>query len=137
MGMSHVRGALLAVAASMLALASPARAMPTGFMAQDEADALCAIVMSYSLGERSDQDITADERQGLASIILYFVGKIKGRHPTLKISELLAPAYVESKEEQLAAAAPRCLQEALEVGSDLVTAGHILKEADRHSVPMF
>lgn len=101
-----------------------------GLTAEDHADILCVLATSYVLGVQSDQSIADEEKQGLASVMTYFIGKLRGRHPALKMTELLAPDYVQSLQGEIAAAAERCSEEAVDMGNDLQKAGRILIESD-------
>lgn len=127
--MGHARRIVAGLVTAMLVAPLPAQAAPPGFTAEDHDDALCALVASYTLGAQS-QAMTAEDRRGVVGMMLYFVGKIRGRHPALTMTELLAPEYVRSVESRIGPAAERCSAEVARMGADLQAAGRILVEAD-------
>ena len=110
--------------------ATPVLAAPAGFSDQDQADAICFMAFASVLGSAEGAKLSAEDRSGLTSITTYYVGKLKGRHPDLAMRELLDPAYVRSLQGELAAAGPRCSQEATEIGEDLTRAGNALTKAE-------
>lgn len=123
------------ILASLITASVPVYAQPDDFGADDKADALCVIAFSAMLGTTSDDELSADDRQGVTSVITYFIGKLKGRHPNLQMTELLSPAYVQSLRDEMVPAVQRCSHEAMQLGTDLEAVGNILTEADASQPP--
>lgn len=122
--------ASLALAAA-IAVAGPGRAAaPAGFTPQDKADTVCFLVIT-SIIATLDDSATADEREGLTSVVTYFIGKLKGRHPELAMTDMLAPDYVATLEGELAPAMQRCSEEAIAMGEDLKAAGEALSKMEQ------
>lgn len=122
--------ASLALAATIAGAAPGWAAPPAGFTPQDKADTVCMLVVG-SIIATLDDGATADEREGLTSVLTYFIGKLKGRHPELKMTDILAPAYVATLEGDLAPAMQRCSEEAIRMGDDLNAAGDALSRMER------
>lgn len=126
-------------AAALAGLAVPAEAAPRAFTAQDRADTVCLIAISAILGSASapGAQLEPGVKEGLSAVLTYFVGKLKGRHPDLTMTELLAPDYVLSLESEIASSSQRCSQEAIEMGTDLQEAGRILMNLDKRTAGTF
>jgi hypothetical protein len=121
----------LAASAALIGFAGPAQAAPPGFTARDRDDAICMVVFGSVLGAMPD----GEDKEGLSSVLTYFIGKLKGRHPALAMTELLAPDYVLSLHGEIASSAKRCAEEAVAMGLDLQEAGRILVDLDKQPAP--
>lgn len=122
--------ASLALAAVMSGAVSGRAAVPAGFTPQDKADTVCLLVIT-SIMATLDDSATAEEREGLTSVLTYFIGKLKGRHPELAMTDILAPDYVATLEGELAPATQRCSEEAIGMGQDLKAAGDALSKMEQ------
>jgi hypothetical protein len=113
----------LIVGAAFLGSTGTASAVPA-MTAQDQADANCLIAISFAASQAAET-----EQEGLGSILTYFAGKLKGRHPGIGMTEVMTPDLVRSVMPNLKSELLRCSQEAIELGEDLKAAGTALTEA--------
>lgn len=95
------------------------------------ADLRCMLAMSYALATIDEGGAKADdeERSGIVSLVMYFVGKIDGRMPafdyTGEVTKLVqTPGYAESG---LAQDLDRCGEEAIKRGQTLTDVGKQLE----------
>lgn len=114
-----------------LALAMPAAATPPDFSEQDWADIKCLVAMSVVVGRASGNDASSIDKASLGSVLTYFVGKLKGRHPALSMVDVMTPELYEKLAPELPAEMQRCGTEATGVGEDLQAAGKKLIAAGK------
>ncbi len=107
-----------------LAFATPALAVaPTAFSEQDQADINCLVAVSVLIGKAAQNGTSSTDQAYLGSVLTYFVGKLNGRHPTLRMVELLTPDLFKKRAPELSAETQRCGLEATRMGEDLQAAG--------------
>ena len=123
--------------AGLLAIVSGSSvaAAPPGFTSEDKADVICLLRVSSILGSLSEQKVTAEQRMSLVSGATYFTGKLRGRHPTVEMTEILAPDYLVTLVNEIDGAGPRCAKEMVKVGTDMKQAGAILIDFAKSQQP--
>ncbi len=124
----------LGVAAGIALLFSSAAsaAPPAGFSEQDRADTNCIAAVSIAIGsELPGQSLSAEAKSGMATVLTYFVGKLKGRYATLKMADVVTPELYAQISPKLAEEMKRCGAEAIAMGEDLQDAGRILTAVGR------
>jgi len=109
----------VALALSMPALA----ASPTAFSEQDRADINCLVAVSVMIGKAAQNGSSSTDQAYLGSVLTYFVGKLNGRHPTLRMVEILTPDLFKKQTSELPSETRRCGLEATRMGEDLQAAG--------------
>jgi hypothetical protein len=102
-------------------------AQPVVLDAQDQADATCLAAISIVTGQVAESE--PEQKEGLVSVLTYYVGKLKGRHPDMHMTEVLTPDFVHSVMTNLSNNMERCSKEALELGKDLDETGNALTAA--------
>jgi hypothetical protein len=99
---------------------------PVNWSDADNRDASCVLVIMMARDELNKvRGLPAGASE---SAVLYFIGKIKGRHPDLSMRTVLEPAYVASLAADLRQAPTECGGELQAVGGELQVAGKILAE---------
>jgi len=114
------------MAAVLAGAAVPTYAEPSGFAAQDRADAICIAVIATAW-ESLPADTTVEARLGLTGVLNYFLGKIRGRHPALEIADLYSPNYMASLQSEVASSMQRCVDEGMKMGLELEAAGRAMR----------
>ena len=99
------------------------------YTAQDITDTKCIAAYSFVLGNMSGEASEA-ETNGVVSLLTYFVGKLKGRHPGMKLSAVLTPEFVNELEPVMEQELDRCGVEVEEMSADLDTASEILSKSE-------
>lgn len=105
--------------------------LPAAFSEEDKADINCLVAISVVIGTASKTDISASDKANLGSIMIYFVGKLKGRHPALSMTEVMTADRYEKLTPQLPAEMQRCAAESTQIGEDLQAAGKKLIAASQ------
>lgn len=115
----------------LLAAAAAATQKPAPSMA-DDPDLHCMVALSIALGGAEDGviDMEDDERTGIVSLVMYYVGKIDGRLPGFdyarEVTRLVqSPGYAEAT---LLEDLNRCGEEAEQRGQTLIELGEQLKD---------
>lgn len=114
----------LVAAAIALGSAGAASSATPELSAEDRADANCLAAISIVAPNVKEED-----QAGLASILTYFLGKLKGRHPEIKLADVMTPDLLEAVADNIQAEAMRCSQEGAEMGNDLKATGDALTKA--------
>jgi hypothetical protein len=115
----------------LLVAAAAATQKPAPSMA-DDPDLHCMVALSIALGGIDDGaiDLEDDERTGIVSLVMYYVGKIDGRLPGFdyarEVTKLVeSPNYADAT---LVEDLDRCGEEAEQRGQTLIELGEQLKD---------
>lgn len=96
----------------------------TSWAEADDRDLACILALSMTTSQIAEsQNVPVEVVQATAS---YFVGKIKGRHPDVKLANIVTPEYVEALNIDWSATLVRCGTELQEVGVDMTATGQAL-----------
>ena len=86
---------ILKVVISLMGLAlatQPLAAEPIQHSEQEDYGGTCLVIYAGALGGNMEaQD--AEKIKGTISIVAYFVGKLRGRHPDMKIADFITPQF--------------------------------------------
>lgn len=97
----------------------------------EDADLRCMVAISLAIdGLEKDGTATVDEKSGVISIFMYYLGRIDARYPTIdyvaEVSRLLeTPNYLQSR---FRADLTRCSAEAQQRGKALESMGEALQQ---------
>lgn len=108
----------------MLILPLLVAAAPIAFTGADITDAQCVAAFSLAVDGASRSDDAA-AKQSLAMGAIYFVGKLKGRNPTLDLEAILRTVSAGVTKNS-ASTLQRCVVEFRTVGQDMITIGRAL-----------
>lgn len=110
----------------LLAAATSPVAAP---VAADDPDLRCMIAVSFALGAASEKGADAETIGGMASVFMYFLGKVDARHPGEDLGRAFRRVVGQrSYERELPADLTRCGTEAEARGAMLKSLGEQLKD---------
>lgn len=127
---SDVRSAVVAaVFLAATAVATGGASAATEYSAQDDADAKCVASFAYTLGNMPDAE-TTEETAGVTGLMFYFIGKLKGRHPSESMSLFVTPDLTVEIEPTIQNELERCKVEAGDLIADLELFNESFKETE-------
>jgi hypothetical protein len=127
MTLRWARYGLAATAAAAIGFANPVAAAPTG---DDYGDARCYLVFSFLADlPVNGRPLTAEERGEMNGVASYFLGKVKGRNPSLDLATILSPAIIRDVQANLQSQMQRCVPETETMMAALSLTADMLEQA--------
>lgn len=122
------------LSAVLLTVGFAGTAQAQAISAQDRADARCFLAMHMLRAKAMEAgtELSAADNARIDAIAIYFVGKVRGRHPvSTSIAAMLPVETVKDVAANAAKEAGPCIAESKQYATDLGVAGPIIQEASR------